>query len=317
MKARLSCALAAFAAAGAAQAQFETDFEALNASPDGVVLTDQDGYYVPVAGSVDFLAYTYQDNALGIPQNLEGGEIFVAGEGQTSPAFARAQRDMTWPTGTVRVTFDLLAAYTDPTGADPTNNVGSFSIQPYPGSASAILLASWTDTVARTWQMGYLGYTDAGVTMAGAGTLPGAEWAGLSLMTWYRFETVVDFDANQITSSTITNLGTGDTATADVLGTFLEGGAAGGAPHPTGFRFFGGGGTAGNVTAWDNLVIEQIESGVCYADCDESGELDFFDFLCFQDAFAAGDPYADCDESGELDFFDFLCFQNAFAAGCP
>ena len=27
--------------------------------------------------------------------------------------------------------------------------------------------------------------------------------------------------------------------------------------------------------------------------------------------------YADCDQSGTLDFFDFLCFQNAFAAGCP
>ena len=57
--------------------------------------------------------------------------------------------------------------------------------------------------------------------------------------------------------------------------------------------------------------------GGCYADCDSSGSLDFFDFLCFQNAFAAGDPYADCDTSGSLDFFDFLCFQNAFAAGCP
>src|SRR5690606_30776818 len=25
--------------------------------------------------------------------------------------------------------------------------------------------------------------------------------------------------------------------------------------------------------------------GACYADCDESGELDFFDFLCFQNEF--------------------------------
>ncbi|MFG0283294.1 MAG: hypothetical protein ACF8R7_02635 [Phycisphaerales bacterium JB039] len=55
----------------------------------------------------------------------------------------------------------------------------------------------------------------------------------------------------------------------------------------------------------------------CYADCDGSGGLDFFDFLCFQNEFAAGAAYADCDGSGSLDFFDFLCFQNAFAAGCP
>ncbi len=60
-----------------------------------------------------------------------------------------------------------------------------------------------------------------------------------------------------------------------------------------------------------------IEDADCYADCDESGDLDFFDFLCFQNLFAAGDPAADCDASGGLDFFDFLCFQNEFAAGCP
>ena len=55
----------------------------------------------------------------------------------------------------------------------------------------------------------------------------------------------------------------------------------------------------------------------CYADCDASGSLDFFDFLCFQNEFAAKTAYADCDMSGSHDFFDFLCFQNAFAAGCP
>ncbi len=57
--------------------------------------------------------------------------------------------------------------------------------------------------------------------------------------------------------------------------------------------------------------------GACFADCDRSGTLDFFDFLCFQNQFAAGQAEADCDGSGSLDFFDFLCFQNRFAAGCP
>src|SRR5690606_523643 len=55
----------------------------------------------------------------------------------------------------------------------------------------------------------------------------------------------------------------------------------------------------------------------CLADCDGSGAVDFFDFLCFQNMFAAGDLCADCDGSGGLDFFDFLCFQDEFAAGCP
>ncbi|MFG0286473.1 MAG: hypothetical protein ACF8R7_18825 [Phycisphaerales bacterium JB039] len=74
---------------------------------------------------------------------------------------------------------------------------------------------------------------------------------------------------------------------------------------------------AGSAGFWlDDVVIESAGGG-CYADCDGSGTLDFFDFLCFQNAFATGDPYADCDGTGTLDFFDFLCFQNEFALGCP
>jgi hypothetical protein len=55
----------------------------------------------------------------------------------------------------------------------------------------------------------------------------------------------------------------------------------------------------------------------CYADCDSSAILDFWDFLCFQNAFGAGDSYADCDGDGGPTFFDFLCFQNEFIKGCP
>ena len=55
----------------------------------------------------------------------------------------------------------------------------------------------------------------------------------------------------------------------------------------------------------------------CYADCDRNGVLDTFDFVCFQSAFAAGEPYADCDNNDVFDTFDFVCFQNAFVAGCP
>jgi hypothetical protein len=55
----------------------------------------------------------------------------------------------------------------------------------------------------------------------------------------------------------------------------------------------------------------------CYADCDSSGVLDFWDFLCFQNAYLAANPYADCDGDGQLTFFDFLCFQSRFIAACP
>jgi hypothetical protein len=75
----------------------------------------------------------------------------------------------------------------------------------------------------------------------------------------------------------------------------------------------------GSPVDFVSLVLGDGTDGcpdVCYPDCDASGELDFFDFLCFQNAFAAGEPRADCDGSGRHDFFDFLCFQDEFAAGC-
>jgi hypothetical protein len=77
--------------------------------------------------------------------------------------------------------------------------------------------------------------------------------------------------------------------------------------------------TAADLRPLDALGWTILVDG-CYPDCDQStgpGNLDIFDFLCFQDAFATADPYADCDNNTVLDVFDFLCFQDAFANGCP
>lgn len=59
---------------------------------------------------------------------------------------------------------------------------------------------------------------------------------------------------------------------------------------------------------------------VCVPDFDDNHYLDVFDFLAFQNAFAAGHPRADLDQGsgvGVFDVFDFLAFQNLFGAGCP
>jgi hypothetical protein len=66
--------------------------------------------------------------------------------------------------------------------------------------------------------------------------------------------------------------------------------------------------------AWiDNIVMTTTS---CDADCDNSGTLSLFDFLCFVNRFNEGHEYADCDQNGELDLFDFLCFVNDFNQGC-
>ncbi|UYV11681.1 MAG: hypothetical protein NCW75_10265 [Phycisphaera sp.] len=57
-------------------------------------------------------------------------------------------------------------------------------------------------------------------------------------------------------------------------------------------------------------------NGGCPADFDGDGSLSIFDFLAFQNAFAAGDLAADLDGDGVLTLFDFLAFQNEFDAGC-
>ena len=57
--------------------------------------------------------------------------------------------------------------------------------------------------------------------------------------------------------------------------------------------------------------------GGCIADCDDNGQLNILDFVCFQGLFQAGDPSADCDGNGQLNILDFVCFQQAFQAGCP
>ena len=55
----------------------------------------------------------------------------------------------------------------------------------------------------------------------------------------------------------------------------------------------------------------------CPADLDGDGVLSVFDFLEFQNLFAAGDLRADFDGDGTLTLFDFLEFQNQFDMGCP
>lgn len=63
-----------------------------------------------------------------------------------------------------------------------------------------------------------------------------------------------------------------------------------------------------------------IFSSWCYPNCDGSIVLDIFDFLCFGERFALGDPYScECDTTtgpGTCDILDFLCFANWFNWGC-
>ena len=64
------------------------------------------------------------------------------------------------------------------------------------------------------------------------------------------------------------------------------------------------------------VATVRATGGPCKADCDDSGQLNIDDFICFQTFFALGEPKADCDQSGRLNIDDFVCFQTLFAIGC-
>jgi Ca2+-binding EF-hand superfamily protein len=64
----------------------------------------------------------------------------------------------------------------------------------------------------------------------------------------------------------------------------------------------------------------------CFADCDNSGAVDFADLLCFLNRFErAQDPrtnpidffYCDLAPDDTIDFNDFLAFLNLYTRGCP
>lgn len=54
----------------------------------------------------------------------------------------------------------------------------------------------------------------------------------------------------------------------------------------------------------------------CAGDFNGDGVIDFFDYLDFLEAYAAGDPSADINGDGVVDFFDYLDFVALYDAGC-
>jgi hypothetical protein len=227
-------------------AQYATGFESLTASAAGTTLTGQDSFYLPVAGSVDLKAFTYAGS--GMPANPDGGSVFVAGT-SAGTTFARAQRDITYGTGTWRLGFDILGKYT---GVLPTaQNLGSFSIQPA-ASQNFIALATWTDVnTAQNWNANYVWFDAAGVQLQEV--VPNPAFQSLSVNHWYRWETDVNLTTNQILEVRLTDLATNTTATHVPVGRYLLGGMTP-APAPTGFRMFAGG-AMGNTVAFDNVSI--------------------------------------------------------------
>jgi hypothetical protein len=289
--------------ASGALAQYSDDFEAptYNASATGVDLNGQNGFYnpnPPASSSVTCLVFTYAGNTLGFPANPGGGgDQFVAGTGPGATTYARSELLTNWGSGTGmwKISFDTAAIFT---GTLPTTqNLGSWSTAVLPDPlapdiAAFIALARWTDVnTAATWNADYLYYNAAGGYVIGPVPDPGFQ----DLMTnhWYRWSTTVDFDTNQITEMSVTDLSTGAMVTHNPVDWYLGGGSAGGLAPPTGYRFFAGSGTvAGNTLAFDNLDIE--EAGGCVGDLNGDGSTDLTDLGILLADFGCMTPPGPC-----------------------
>lgn len=238
----------------AASAQYLQDFDGLSGSPDGVILTGQDGYYLPnPSGDTDFKVYTYAGNTLGIVQNPEGGSQFIAGTGPGGGVYARAQRNLTFGFGVWDIYYDFCAIYT---GAPPSSdNVGSFSMRQAANTVH-INLFTWMDINNPVAIKSTYIYYDANNNQSPIpGNPPGPEWSNLSVNHWYRGRTTVDFDQNLIIEVGIRDLSGGTEAVYNPTGWYLYGGANP-VNLPDGIRWFGGGGNPGNTCAFDNAVIQ-------------------------------------------------------------
>jgi len=238
-------------------ADLVTGFEvpAYTGSPAGTILAGQDLWYNPVAGSADYLVFTYADNAYGFPANPGGGgDQFVARKSDGGTAYGRAQRPVDFTSQDEwTIEFDMAAKWLGGLVA-ASDYLGSFSLQPSATNTYFQTLDIWQDLAnPGLWRSNYVT-----AEFAAPGTSPGPEWENLQPDHWYRQSTTFRFSDRLILSVSITDLTTGVKTTLDnpggatpwhlVLGT----GAL-----PTDVRFFTGGAVAGNTMAWDNLSIPE------------------------------------------------------------
>lgn len=330
-----ACALTfASFATQAANAQYVADFESptFNATAAGMPLAGQDAFYVPIVGSADGACYPYAGNALGIAANPNGGNQFVACT-RSQSSYARAQHNLNMIGDNCWVhEFEFCLKFV---GDLPTTNyAGSYSLQPYPGAGSFIILFYWDDpTNAETFSIRVLGYdVDGGTPFTGGvpAGLPGfgEAFRGLLANNWYRLGLRLEFSRNTLSAISIQDVMT-DGPTTGFIPTDLEGYYLGGGEDshdpPTAFRFYGGGGfagdrVAGNTLAIDNLRILPAGATDCIADINFDREVDIDDlaFLLSKFGLTTGAFYADgdLDCDGDVDIDDLAFMLANFGTIC-
>lgn len=292
-------------ASGQSSALLEVHFEPplYTASSEGVRLAGQDGWSPSRGG--DWLVFTFDDNPLHIPAKpfAPRDTQFAAAR---APAVEAAEIDRTVDLGTHgwRLTVEVAVTFEGP--PPPAGKVGSLSLEPIAESAGIALVPQWEDR-SGLWRASMLVFDASG--RPGLVDL-GRGFDGLKPHAWYRWNVLTD--GRRVIDVWLRDLATGRVQTMKPVEWYR------GLGEPPDIVRMSAEPTASSESgiAFDDLLIYTRSCGDLI-DCDRSGQLDFFDFLCFQEAFVTGAPYADFDGDGELTFFDFLGFQLLFCCGCP
>jgi hypothetical protein len=273
------------------------------------ILTGQNGAYIPQGTqSTDWKIFSYANNPWGLqPPPGSFKTQFAAGSALDPQTAARAQWNIAGAEELpdLAILLRFAALHTAPPPAN--NNLGSMSGQP---GSTFTQLAMWPNPNDDLhYAIVYNVYDPNGNPLNNQS--PGPAWQNLHTgNNWYQTEMVVSH--NKIQQVSITDMATGIKTTANVNGWLLRG-------TTLDSRIFAGGDQF-NVMAVDTFAwwwLPPPKPGRCEADCDQSGSLDFFDWMCVQNQFADGDMNADFDGDGELTSGDFAAFQALFAAGCP
>jgi hypothetical protein len=305
MKAQILAASCALAAAGPAFAQPLWDsFDQYSASPAGEPLAGQGDWALPAGAEAGWSVYTFGGNPFGLEPAF-GSTQFAAAGGLGVVGRAEAQRPLMVYDRTLHITARIATRFVSrpPPGGE---KIGRMAVAARGESPAAALVARWSDTSGEQWSADLFWHDAEGVARTTE------LFTDLEAGVWYHWSLHLDLDFNTIYRVELGKAGERPMRVSSP-DWYLAGGAAGGPEPDTIVLTAGEPGASGNVLAVD--IIEPL-SGFCNIDCDLSGVLDFFDFLCFQTGFVVGAPWADCDGSGEYDLFDFLCYQDEFWHGC-
>ncbi len=221
------------------------------------ILTGQDEWFIPVAGSQDYNVVPYGGP---ITPNPTGGANYVIGTPLSNAAFARAQHAASFVDGTGYImSYDInVLPYA---GKPPAvNNIGSFSMQNSATSRFTQSLFVWNDLAnpGAGWTTQVANINAAGTNL-GFVTPADPAFSTYQFNTWYRQSIAIDFATNAVLSISTTDIASNTTVTVVLTDVFLGGGAnnATGLAMPDAFRMFTGGNQS-ITTLWDNVCIEIV-----------------------------------------------------------